>query len=85
MKKYTLLLISIIVFIACSKDDDKPKCDTCTIQGHKLELCDNGNGTYDYKSDGVKTATVTQALLDEAGVTSSEYMALICSAPAAGL
>ncbi len=78
MKK-TIFLITLaiaLLFIGCSKDDDGgSKCDSCTLAGEKLEICDNGDGTYDIKGGG-ETETITEEDLD--GATPKAFIESIC-------
>lgn len=46
MKKIILsiAMLASITFVSCSDDDDN-SCKTCENSAHKVEVCDNGDGT----------------------------------------
>ena len=55
MKKLVLMaVVAVELMTACSKDDGPTKkCESCTSSlGNTFELCDKGNGTYEYKEGG---------------------------------
>ena len=55
MKKIVLAAaLTTALFMGCSKDDGPTtKCESCTSSlGNTFELCDKGNGTYEYKEGG---------------------------------
>nr|WP_299386271.1 hypothetical protein [Allomuricauda sp.] len=68
-----------MVLFSCSKDDDSPKCDSCTLSdGSELNYCDNNNGTYAFKYLG-ETETITDDELDDLGLTYDEFVLLSCT------
>ncbi len=64
-----------ILFVGCSKDDDT-KCESCTLQGEKIEICDKKNGTYQLKVAG-ETETVTEEQLG--GLTPKQFVESACA------
>lgn len=79
MKKTLLFfaLAAAVAFTSCSKDDDDNKCDSCTAQGQKIEICDNGDGSYTISTnDGAET--ITEAELG--GLTPKQVVDLTCEA-----
>jgi hypothetical protein len=80
IKNYTfrisLLLAALFAMSSCSSDDGAKDCDSCTLQGKKLELCDNGNGTYTLSYDG-KSETVNEAELED--LTPKEFVDFVCA------
>ncbi len=79
MRKIILFLTaSCFYIIGCSKDDDSPECDSCTVAGEKVEMCDNEDGTYTLSYAG-ETEKVTQEALDLLEVTAEDYLDLICA------
>lgn len=79
MKKLMFFVVfATISLFSCSKDDDK-KCDSCDLLGKKVEMCDNGDGTYTQSYAGESTK-ITQEQLDAFGLTAKEYVELMCSA-----
>nr|WP_299340532.1 hypothetical protein [Allomuricauda sp.] len=66
-----------MVLMGCSNDDSNSKCESCTSNaGTKFEICDNGNGTYDF-SDGTETEQITEEEL--LGFTPKEAIELACA------
>ena len=66
MKKVMLsAVLAAVFFAACSKDDGPAKnCESCTSEiGNEFEICDNGDGTYDFTQAG-ETATISEAELE---------------------
>ena len=78
MKKPLLFLAmaATVAFASCSDDDDDKNCDSCTLQGEKLEICDNGDGTYTL-SGGGESETIDEA--DLQGVSTKEFVDALCS------
>ena len=75
MKRILLpTVLALFILVGCSKDDG-PKCDSCTVGGDKLEICDNGDGTYELKGGG-ETATISES--DLGGLTPKEFVQSIC-------
>ena len=77
MKKTILFmaLVATVVFTGCSKDDDDKKCESCTAQGQKIEICENGDGTY--------SMTGSSEIINEedlAGLTPKQLVDLACAA-----
>lgn len=70
----TIAATLLFAFGSCSKDDKE--CDSCKAQGQKIEICDNGNGTYTLSAGG-QSETVTEEELS--GVTPKEFIELICT------
>jgi hypothetical protein len=64
----------ILAMGSCSKDDKE--CDSCKAQDQKIEMCDNGNGTYTLSAGG-QSETVTEAELS--GMTPKEFINVICT------
>jgi len=79
MKKSILLFafVGTIVFTSCSSDDDNG-CESCTLQGERIELCDNGDGTFTLTAVDEVDPTVTEAQL--LGLSPSEFVNLLCAA-----
>nr|WP_297786934.1 hypothetical protein [uncultured Allomuricauda sp.] len=79
MKKLVLIAIVFTTFItACSKDDaPTKKCESCTLDGEKVEACDNGDGTWTITMDG-STTTLDEELFELLEVTPKEYIESIC-------
>ena len=71
-----LALAAAVAFASCSDDDDDKNCDSCTLQGEKLEICDNGDGTYTL-SGGGESETIDEA--DLQGVSTKEFVDALCS------
>ncbi|WP_349352270.1 MULTISPECIES: hypothetical protein [unclassified Flagellimonas] len=81
MKKLVLTTLIVATLItACSKDDDKPtkECESCTLQGNKVEVCDNADGTWTLSVAG-STTTTDPKLLGAEGLTPKEYAQSLCS------
>ncbi|MEL6916726.1 MAG: hypothetical protein AAFO99_03245 [Bacteroidota bacterium] len=81
MKKPILAIASImaVVFTGCSSDDDSNgNCDSCTLQGERIELCDNGDGTFTLTAAGEVDPTITEEQL--LGLSPSEFVNLLCAA-----
>ncbi|QLG45384.1 hypothetical protein [Costertonia aggregata] len=76
MKKAVLLFALALSFAACSKDDDKNNCESCTLQGEKIEICDNGDGTYTLNAGG-ESETFTEEDLD--GLTPKQFTDALCA------
>jgi hypothetical protein len=80
MKKFIsamgIMATMALVFTSCSKDDEAKNCDSCTAQGQKIEICDNGDDTYTLTAGG-QSETVTAAELQ--GVTPEDFIGLICT------
>ncbi len=67
-----------LVFTSCTGDDENNDCESCTAQGQKIEICNNGDGTYTL-SGGGESETVTQEELDTLELTAGELVELTCS------
>ena len=78
MKKIMFSAVLASIFsVGCSKDDGPTKkCDSCTLQGQKIEICDNGNGTYTLSAAG-ETETLDEEDLGDS--TPKEFVEAICS------
>ncbi|WP_326407805.1 hypothetical protein [Flagellimonas halotolerans] len=56
-----ILLLTVVaaaaLMTACSKDDGPTnECESCTLEGGKVEVCDNGDGTWTVSTAGsIKT------------------------------
>jgi hypothetical protein len=63
--------------LSCSGDDDEggKDCDSCTAQGQKIEICDNGDGTFTLTGGG---ESETFPASDLEGVDPGEFINLIC-------
>lgn len=72
---FLIALATTIFLLSCSDDDGNSNCDSCTLQGEKLEICDNGDGTYDLKGGG-ETDTITED--DLGGLTPKVFIESIC-------
>ena len=78
-----LPLAALFVLNACSNDDDGGRdCDSCTIEGQRLEICDNGNGTYTLTFEG-ESETITEEDLED--LTPKEFVNAICALGNLGL
>lgn len=75
MKKSILFiaLAATISFTSCSKDDDK-KCESCDALS--LQICDNGDNTYTFTSDGTSETLSKEEL---GGVTPKQYVDAFCA------
>lgn len=66
-----------LAFSACSKDnDDNGNCESCSIEGQNVEICDNGDGTYTFTS-GEESDTISSAEL--LGLSPKQFVDLICA------
>ncbi len=65
-----------MIFMGCSKDDDDNNCDSCSIQNQTIEICDNGDGTYQLNAGG-ESETVTEEDLGD--LDPKEFVDAICS------
>lgn len=72
-----LPMAGLFIISGCSSDDDGDSrdCDSCTLLGEKLEICDNGNDTYTLTYEG-ESETITEAELG--GVSPEEFVEAIC-------
>ncbi|MEK6152899.1 hypothetical protein WIW50_06550 [Flavobacteriaceae bacterium 3-367] len=80
MKKQILpaIFVLALVFNACSDDnDDNGNCESCSIEGQNVEICDNGDGTYTFTS-GEESDTISSAEL--LGLTPKQFVDLLCTA-----
>lgn len=78
MKK-ALLFMSLalaVSFTSCSNDDDD-SCSSCTASNQKVEICDNGDGTYTLNV-GDETSTLNSS--DLSGLTPKQLVEATCSA-----
>ena len=53
-----ILLLTVVaaaaLMTACSKDDGPTnECESCTLEGGKVEVCDNGDGTWTVSTAGL--------------------------------
>jgi hypothetical protein len=71
-----MIATKALVFTSCSKDEEAKNCDSCTAQGQKIEICDNGNNTYTLTAGG-ESETIPASDLD--GIAPDEFIGLICS------
>ncbi|MEM8937898.1 MAG: hypothetical protein AAGC64_00970 [Bacteroidota bacterium] len=77
----TSLTISLAVLtLSCSSDDDaSSNCDSCTVEGVKIEFCDNGNGTYIVKAQGTQEDFTDENLEDLGFESFDDYREFVCS------
>lgn len=75
---WSLAAAIVVVLLGCSNDDDAgSNCESCTSSaGTKLEICDNGNGTYDI-SDETETERITEEEL--LGLTPKLFIETACA------
>lgn len=72
------VILAAAVFMGCTKDDGSRKnCDSCKLQGKKLEICKKQNGTYRLSHDG-ESETITENQLE--GFSPEEFVELLCYA-----
>lgn len=78
MKKSLLLMaLTALLFVACKKDDGGGNdCNSCSLQGTKIQICDNGDGTYTL-SGGGESDTINED--DLGGLTPKKYIETICA------
>lgn len=76
MKKSILFLAFAVAvaFTSCSKDDDD-KCNSCTAQDQKIEICENSDGSYTLTVGGESSEIET---LD--GLTPKQVVDATCAA-----
>ena len=65
-----------ILFTGCSKDDDASNCESCSLQGSLIEICDNNDGTYTLTAGG-ESETVNEEELG--GLTPKQFTDALCS------
>lgn len=61
MKKeiFSITLAATLAFTSCSKDDDDTiKCESCTANETKVEICENSDGTYTLTIDGEQSSVL---------------------------
>ncbi len=63
-----------VAFSSCSKDDDN-KCESCTAQDQKIEICENSDGTYTLTVDG-QSSTIESL----SGLTAKQTVEATCAA-----
>ncbi len=80
MKKLVLMTaVAAALMTACSKDDGPAKdCESCNLDGQKVEVCDNGDGTWTL-SVGGSTTTTDPKLLGAEDLTPEQYAKSLCS------
>ncbi len=80
MKKLVLtVVVATALMTACSKDDGPSKnCESCTLDKNKVEVCDNGDGTWTLSVAG-STTTTDPKLLGAEGLTPKQYAESLCS------
>ena len=79
MKKVVLFmaLAATVAFTSCSKDDDdENKCESCTANDTKVEICENGNGTYTLTIGDEESDTIE----DLGGLTPKQVVESTCEA-----
>ena len=82
IKKFTfglsIFALMALSFSSCSSDDDNEdaSCESCSIQGETIEICDNGNDTYTLTAGG-ESETISSEDLE--GIPPAEYIGLICT------
>ena len=81
MKKLVLVAAIAATFTtACSKDEGPTnKCESCTIEGEKIEACDNGDGTVTVTAGDGSTTTFDEEFFEMLGVTSEQYLKSLCA------
>ena len=79
MKKAVLFLAlaATVSFTSCSKDDDN-ECKSCTASNQKVEICDNGDGTYELTVGGESAGTLDESDLD--GLSPQQVVDATCEA-----
>ena len=71
-------MLAAALLIGYPKDDGSNKnCGSCQLQGKKLEICKNENGTYTLTHDG-KSETIKESQLE--GFTPKEFVEILCAA-----
>jgi hypothetical protein len=72
------LLLAVIFFTSsCSSDDDSGKdCESCTLEGSKLEICENDGDTYTITYEG-ESETINKSELE--GLDPEEFVDSICA------
>ena len=80
MKKSILFLalFATVAFTSCSKDDDDNGCKSCTAADQKVEICDNGDGTYDLTVGGESAGTLDESDLE--GMSPQQVVDATCEA-----
>ncbi len=75
--RMSLLLAVMFFTFGCSSDDDGGKnCESCTLQGSKLEICENDNNTYTISFEG-ESEIINKSELE--GLNPEEFVDLICA------
>lgn len=69
-----MALAGTVAFTSCSKDDDDNKCESCSVEDSKVEICDNGDGTYSFTIGGEKQ----EPLEDLEGLTPKQVVDATC-------
>ncbi|WP_411029353.1 hypothetical protein [Spongiimicrobium sp. 3-5] len=70
-----LALASILLYAGCSSDNDDGDCRSCSVEGQKVEICDNGDDTFTFTS-GDETDTISSEQL--LGLSPQAFVDLIC-------
>ncbi len=67
MKKLVLtLVLATTLMTACSKEDEGPKCESCTsAAGNTFRICESGNGSYKLTGGDI-SVTFTKEELEDA-------------------
>lgn len=71
-----LALAATVAFTSCSKDDDDNKCESCSANDTKVEICENGDGTYTLTVGGEESDTID----DLQGLTPKQIADSTCEA-----
>jgi len=72
-----MALAATLAFTSCSKDDDDTnKCESCTANETKVEICENSDGTYTLTIDG-EQSSVLESL---EGLTPKQVVDSTCEA-----
>jgi hypothetical protein len=79
MKKLVLVAaMAAASMTACSKDDGPSKnCESCNLSDTKIEVCDNGDGTWTISLAG-STTTTDPKLLGAGDLTPKQYAESLC-------
>ena len=68
-----MAMAGTVAFTSCSKDDDDNKCESCSVDESRVEICDNGDGTYTL-SIGEEQSTIE----DLEGLTPKQVVDATC-------
>ncbi|MBA4745271.1 MAG: hypothetical protein H2058_08430 [Muricauda sp.] len=86
MKKFVLtVVVATALMTACSKDDGPTnECESCTLDGGKVEVCDNGDGTWTVSAAG-STTTMDAKFFGGEDLTPKQFAESLCAAGDASL